>query len=59
MTRFFQFVKLTFIGCLVSLSGSAIGQVSVMEHGASARWQWELKRLADPEIGRASCRERV
>ena len=51
MTRFLQLVKLTLIGCLLSLSGSAIGQVSAMEHGASARWQWELKRLADPETG--------
>lgn len=51
MTRFLQLLKLIFIGCLLSLSGSAIGQVSAMEHGASARWQWELKRLADPETG--------
>ena len=51
MTRFLQLVKLILIGCILSLSGSAIGQVSAMEHGASARWQWELKRLADPETG--------
>lgn len=26
-------------------------QNSAMEHGATARWQWELKRLADPQTG--------
>ena len=29
----------------------AFAQSSAMEHGATARWQWELKRLADPETG--------
>ena len=51
MTRFLQLVKLTFIFCLMSLSTTLIGQNSAMEHGATARWQWELKRLADPATG--------
>jgi hypothetical protein len=51
MTRFLQLVKLTFIFCLMTLSTNLIGQNSAMEHGATARWQWELKRLADPATG--------
>ena len=51
MTRFLQLVKLTFIFCLITLSTTLIGQNSAMEHGATARWQWELKRLADPATG--------
>ena len=35
----------------VLLATTAFSQQSAMEHGATARWQWELKRLADPETG--------
>jgi len=35
----------------VLLATTVFSQQSAMEHGATARWQWELKRLADPETG--------
>ncbi len=39
------------ISMFVLFSIQAFSQQSAMEHGATARWQWELKRLADPETG--------
>lgn len=51
MSPIMQSFKLLFIGLILTLTNRALGQVSAMEHGATARWQWELKRLADPETG--------
>lgn len=39
------------ISMFVLFTIQAFSQQSAMEHGATARWQWELKRLADPETG--------
>lgn len=39
------------ISMFVLFTIQALSQQSAMEHGATARWQWELKRLADPETG--------
>ncbi len=47
-----RFRKVCLLSIIMGLSGMPIfAQQSAMEHGASARWQWELKRLADPETG--------
>ncbi|MEI8101545.1 MAG: hypothetical protein WCH09_08330, partial [Bacteroidota bacterium] len=43
--------KFLLIGFVLTLSNLIMAQASAMEHGATARWQWELKRLADPETG--------
>jgi len=48
-----QLLRRTALLSILTLgSGIALkSQQSAMEHGATARWQWEQKRLADPETG--------
>ncbi len=47
-----EFRKFWILGLLILGPGIGLkSQHSAMEHGATARWQWERKRLADPETG--------
>jgi hypothetical protein len=56
VNSYFMILKVLQKGWLLSMlvfapMGTLKSQVSAMEYGATARSQWELKRLADPETG--------